>query len=104
MNSNGRTNNLVQEHSFDHSICSKDNTFLAYELRKQYGNVKAVQDVSFRVKRQECFGLLGVNGAGKSTAFRMMTGGEIPDSGIMYLNDISFGKDQKQVSELGFIL
>ena len=90
---------MYKENFYDVSI-SPDYIFLVHELKKSYGNVRAVQDVSFRVKKQECFGLLGVNGAGKSTTFRMMTGGEIPDNGTMYLNDISFKKDQKRVSKL----
>ncbi|GBP62403.1 Retinal-specific ATP-binding cassette transporter [Eumeta japonica] len=52
---------------------------LAHELRKCYWNViskpcHAVRGLSLSVKRGECFGLLGVNGAGKSTTFRMLTG------------------------------
>lgn len=64
-------------------------------MRKRYKNVAAVKDISFGVNRHECFGLLGVNGAGKSTTFRMMTGGEIPDYGTMYLGgkDIKSNKD-----------
>ena len=37
------------------------------ELNKSFGNVHAVKDLSFRVKRGELFAFLGVNGAGKST-------------------------------------
>lgn len=36
-------------------------------LRKSFGNVKAVNDLSFRVKYGELFAFLGINGAGKST-------------------------------------
>ena len=41
----------------------------------------AVNNLSFGVKNGECFGLLGVNGAGKTTSFRMLTGDEIMTSG-----------------------
>ena len=41
----------------------------------------AVNHLSFGVKNGECFGLLGVNGAGKTTSFRMLTGDEIMTSG-----------------------
>ena len=43
-------------------------------LTKRFGAFAAVDDISFRVKRGEIFGLLGANGAGKSTTFRMLCG------------------------------
>ena len=43
-------------------------------LERRFGNFRAVKDVSFAVKRGEVFGLLGANGAGKSTTFRMLCG------------------------------
>ena len=43
-------------------------------VKKQFGNFYAVKDISFNVKRGEVFGLLGANGAGKSTTFRMLCG------------------------------
>ena len=46
-------------------------------LKKQYGGPAgklAVRDLSLRVTSGECFGFLGVNGAGKSTTFAMLTG------------------------------
>uniref|UniRef100_A0A182PGX3 ABC transporter domain-containing protein n=1 Tax=Anopheles epiroticus TaxID=199890 RepID=A0A182PGX3_9DIPT len=53
------------------------------ELKKTYTNYEAVKSVSFAVKKGECFGLLGMNGAGKTTIFQMLsrnlplTGGNI---------------------------
>lgn len=43
-------------------------------ITKYYGNFLAVDDLSFEIKEGEIFGLLGVNGAGKTTAFRMILG------------------------------
>ncbi len=43
-------------------------------VRKDYGALRAVDDVSFVVRRGECFGLLGPNGAGKTTTIRMVYG------------------------------
>lgn len=81
------------------SPVSEDNSlFLVYELNKYYGKLVAVNEISFRVKPRECFGLLGVNGAGKSTTFRMLTGEEIPDSGIMYLGRAEIFKNRKKVT------
>lgn len=52
-------------------------------LMKSFGNVKAVQDLSFRVKEGELFAFLGINGAGKSTTINILCG-QLPfDSGIV---------------------
>lgn len=50
-------------------------------LKKTYGKVKAVEDVSFDVKAGEIFGLLGPNGAGKTTTVECLQGLRSPDSG-----------------------
>lgn len=60
----------------------------------------AVKEISFRVKPRECFGLLGVNGAGKSTTFRMLTGEEMSDSGMMYLAESEIHLDRKKVTTI----
>ena len=51
------------------------------ELRKRYGEVRALNGVSFSVREGEVFGLLGPNGAGKSTAVRVLVTLTRPDSG-----------------------
>lgn len=50
-------------------------------LMKAFGHFKAVNDISFEVKRGEIFGFLGANGAGKTTAMRMLCGLSIPSGG-----------------------
>ncbi len=50
-------------------------------LTKQFGLFKAVNDISFKVKKGEIFGFLGANGAGKTTAIKMLTGLSIPTAG-----------------------
>jgi ABC-type branched-subunit amino acid transport system ATPase component len=50
-------------------------------LRKVYGGLVAVDDVSFNVKRGEIFGVIGPNGAGKTTLFSMLGGFTKPTSG-----------------------
>lgn len=55
----------------------------AINLQKSYGRHEAVKNVSFNVKPGECFCLLGVNGAGKSTTFRMLTGREAATNGTV---------------------
>ena len=51
-------------------------------LVKAFGSFRAVDDISFTVKRGEIFGFLGANGAGKTTAMHMLTGLSQPTSGI----------------------
>ncbi|PAV78707.1 hypothetical protein WR25_10459 isoform B [Diploscapter pachys] len=51
------------------------------DLVKKYGSFAAVNELSLAVKEGECFGLLGVNGAGKTTAFNMLTGQTFATSG-----------------------
>mgnify|MGYP001616549306 CR=1 FL=1 len=66
----------------------------ARNLVKHYGATKAVDDVSFSVRRGECFGFLGPNGAGKTTTMRMiygfspMTGGKLSVLGLSVKGDI----------------
>ena len=50
-------------------------------LTKKYGNITAVEDLSFTVKDGQIYGFLGPNGAGKSTTMNIMTGYIAPSSG-----------------------
>jgi lipooligosaccharide transport system ATP-binding protein len=54
-------------------------------LRKTYGDLEVVRDVSFHVPAGQCFGLLGPNGAGKTTTMRCCLGLTQPDSGDITL-------------------
>ncbi len=51
------------------------------KLTKRFGDFVAVDEISFDVKKGEIFGFLGANGAGKTTAMRMLCGLSIPTSG-----------------------
>ena len=53
----------------------------ANNLSKKFGDFTAVNQISFEVEQGEIFGFLGANGAGKTTAMRMLTGLSIPTSG-----------------------
>ncbi|MBE5745243.1 MAG: ABC transporter ATP-binding protein [Clostridiales bacterium] len=58
-------------------------------LYKSYGDVQAVKDLSFQVRKGELFAFLGLNGAGKSTTISIMCGSLQKDSGLVTIN----GKD-----------
>ena len=51
------------------------------DLTKRFGDFTAVDRISFDVRRGEIFGFLGANGAGKTTAMRMLCGLSFPTSG-----------------------
>ena len=73
-------------------------------LTKNYGDVKAVQSISFSLGDGEIVGFLGANGAGKSTTLKMMTGYLAPTSGNVFVNDQNIIDDcidiQKQIGYL----
>jgi len=56
-------------------------------LRKKYGAIKAVDGISFTVKRGEIFGFLGPNGAGKTTTINILCTLNQPTSGVAYINN-----------------
>ncbi len=56
-------------------------------LRKSYGGLRAVDDVSFDVRRGEILALVGDNGAGKSTLIKALAGAQPPDSGSIEIDD-----------------
>ncbi|KAG1683907.1 ATP-binding cassette sub-family A member 3 [Nymphon striatum] len=73
------------------------------DLTKNYGSLVAVDHLSLGIKKGECFGLLGMNGAGKTSTFKMITGGESVSEGDAYLNGFSIKKDISEVQQrLGY--
>lgn len=56
-------------------------------LRKSYGDRLLIDDLSFKVPKGAIVGIVGPNGAGKSTLFRMLTGDEQTDSGVIDIGD-----------------
>ena len=73
-------------------------------LYKSFGDVKAVQDLSFRVKEGELFAFLGVNGAGKSTTINIMCGQLLKDSGSIVIDGVDLEHNINHVkSTLGVV-
>ena len=68
-------------------------------LRKQYGGVLAVNDVSFEVRRKEIVGLLGPNGAGKTTTISMILGVLEPTAGGIRIEGIDLATDRSHALE-----
>lgn len=73
-------------------------------LSKSFGEVKAVQDLSFRVKEGELFAFLGVNGAGKSTTINIMCAQLTKDSGSIVIDGYDLDKNVDGIKrELGVV-
>jgi ABC-2 type transport system ATP-binding protein len=77
---------------------------LIENLKKRYGTVEAVKDVSFQVEPGEIFGLLGPNGAGKTTTLRALCTLTTPDAGKIEVSGISVLEHPKAARQrLGYV-
>ena len=73
-------------------------------LTKDYGSGRGVFDVSFDIRKGECFGYLGPNGAGKSTTIRHIMGFSKPDAGEIRVFDLeSWSKYHKILKRVGYV-
>lgn len=73
-------------------------------LVKQYGDIKAVNNVSFTVNDGEILGFLGPNGAGKSTTMNIITGYISSTQGTVTINDAEILKNPKEAkSQIGYL-
>lgn len=74
------------------------------ELRKTYGSIHAVDGIGFTAASQEAIGLLGQNGAGKSTTMRMLAGYLAPTSGDIVLDGLNMAEDPIQAKRrIGYL-
>lgn len=81
-----------------------DNIIQIDRLCKHFGDVKAVQDLSFRVKAGELFAFLGVNGAGKSTTINILCGQLAKDSGTVVIDGVDIDRGMDTVkARLGIV-
>ncbi len=69
------------------------NALEVHNLRKTFGSIKAVDDISFGVPEGSVFGLIGRNGAGKTTTIRMIMNIYLPDSGEVIFRGAKVGQD-----------
>lgn len=91
-------NNKIRQTS-EHELLQKY-TLVLKDVTKYYKNFLAVNSLCLGVKQYECFGLLGVNGAGKTSTFKMMTGDEQISYGEAWVEGVSIKKNQKKVQKL----
>ena len=64
--------------------------FSATDLSLRFGTVTVLENISFSINEGDRLGIIGVNGAGKTSLFRLITGEYTPDSGAIY---VSKGKE-----------
>jgi len=73
-------------------------------LTRRYGELTAVDDLSFTIGRGEVVGLLGHNGAGKTTVMKMLTGFLEPSGGTIRIGDLQLGRDTRAIqARIGYL-
>lgn len=74
------------------------------DLSRHYGALQAVQDVSFDIRRGEIVGLLGHNGAGKTTIMKMLTGFLEPSAGSIRIDGLDMAEQRRAVQRrIGYL-
>uniref|UniRef100_A0A7E4WE17 ABC transporter domain-containing protein n=1 Tax=Panagrellus redivivus TaxID=6233 RepID=A0A7E4WE17_PANRE len=81
-----------------HETPPEDLALSVRDISKYFGNFRALRDVTFGVNPNDCFGLLGVNGAGKTTIFDIITGRTLATSGNAHVS----GVDIRQMPVIGY--
>lgn len=74
-----------------------DSVITTQKLTKQFGDFTAVKEITFDVRKGEIFGFLGANGAGKTTAMRMLCGLSKPSSGTATIAGFDVYKKTEQI-------
>jgi ABC-2 type transport system ATP-binding protein len=81
----------------DENTITMNNIITTDHLTKTFGKFTAVNAISFEVRKGEIFGFLGANGAGKTTALKMLTGLLMPTSGLATVAGFDVRKNPDQV-------
>ena len=83
---------------------NKDVVISAEKLTKKYGKFTAVDQISFSVFKGEIFGFLGANGAGKTTAIRMLTALSKPSAGKAIVAGMDIYKKGEKIKQHIYVL
>jgi len=69
-------------------------------ISKRYEDIHALKEITFRVRHGEIFGLIGPDGSGKTSLFRILTTLLLPDSGNAYIQGLHIVKDYKKIRNI----
>jgi len=72
----------------------------AQNISMKYGTLQALHDLSFEVNKGEIYGIIGPDGAGKTTLFRILTTLLLADSGTAFVDGLDVVKDYKQIRKI----
>lgn len=75
----------------------RDTAIEIKDVSKSYKSVKALRDISFNIRKGELFGLIGPDGAGKTTLFRILTTLTLPDSGYATVIGLDVVRDYREI-------
>ena len=78
---------------------NKEKVIVAEGLTKRFGDFVAVDHISFEVSKGEIFGFLGANGAGKTTAMRMLCGLSTPSTGKAIVAGLDLFRDAEKIKK-----
>lgn len=73
---------------------------LVDNILKRFGEVSAIRDISFQVNKDEIFGIIGPDGAGKTTLFRIMVSLLRPDSGKVIMAGLDVDKNYREIRKI----
>lgn len=81
-----------------------ESAIITYDLKKSFGEITALNGVSFDVKKNEIFGIVGPDGAGKTTTIRILCGLLRPDSGNASILGFDLDKQKDKIKkEIGYL-
>ncbi|XP_066148995.1 ATP-binding cassette sub-family A member 17-like isoform X2 [Euwallacea fornicatus] len=80
---------------------NKSHSLRVTNLSKRYGKIEVVKEIELTMSKGKCMGILGVNGAGKSTTFRMLTREEAKLKGTIKIDNINIDKNE-YIEKLGY--
>ena len=81
----------------DTPVARLRDSLILRELTKDYGSLRAVDGLSVGIMPGECFGLLGINGAGKTSTFKMLTGDETVTGGNAWMDGFDIRSNMRMV-------
>ncbi|MDY0280245.1 MAG: ABC transporter ATP-binding protein [Salinivirgaceae bacterium] len=88
----------------ENTLSTLDSQLSITNISKSYGDIKALKNISLEVSEGELFGLIGPDGAGKTSLFRILTTLLLPDSGSATVNGFDVVSDYKKIrNKIGYM-